>query len=264
MRPETAVSGSLAGSASESAQFHQRHTRSPGRAKSRPFLALFRRLQERSPLAAPVLPAAGWDLASRQLLAYGSSVNVIALQHDVVWENKPANFSKVRKLLTQARPPKNSLVVLPEMFATGFSMNTDAIAEGSGGPTEQFLANTAREFGVCLIAGAAMRGGDGRARNQALVFSPAGHLLAAYARMRLFTPGDQPQHCAAGRHPVAFRWGDCTISPFICYDLRFPEIFREAVTAHRPGLIAVLANFPEKPIHHWRRLLQARAIENQV
>jgi len=191
-------------------------------------------------------------------------VNVIAIQLDIAWENKPVNFTKVRRLLAEAAPEKDSLVVLPEMFATGFSMNADAIAESYGGQTEQFLAGTAKEFGVCLMAGAAMRGHDGRARNKALVFSPAGELLAFYAKMRPFTPGGEPQHYVAGEKPVVFRWAECTISPFICYDLRFPEIFRKAAALHRPELFAVIANFPEKRIGHWTALLQARAIENQA
>lgn len=191
-------------------------------------------------------------------------MNVVALQFDIAWENKAANFKKVRQLLAQAAPEKNSLVVLPEMFATGFSMDADAIAEPSGGETEQFLANTAKEFGVCLMAGAAMRGRDGRARNKALVFSPAGELIAFYAKMRPFTPGGEADHYVAGERPVVFGWNDCTISPFICYDLRFPEIFREAAAAHRPELFVVIASFPEKRIGHWLPLLQARAIENQA
>jgi omega-amidase len=191
-------------------------------------------------------------------------MNVIVLQFDIAWEKKPANFAKVRQLLIQAAPAKNSLVALPEMFATGFSMNAEAIAERYEGQTEQFLANTAREFGICLVAGAAMRGHDGKARNKALAFSPTGELLAFYAKMRLFTPGGEAEHYTAGERPVAFHWGDCTVSPFICYDLRFPEIFRAAVTAHRPELFVVIANFPEKRVQHWLRLLQARAIENQA
>jgi omega-amidase len=197
-------------------------------------------------------------------LVYGSNVNVVALQVDIAWENKPANFASVRRLLAEARPPKNSLVVLPEMFATGFSMNVDAIAEPCGGPTERFLMGAARDFGVCMIAGTATRGDDGRARNKALVFSPLGELLADYAKMRLFTPGGEAEHYAAGSRPAVFRRGDWTISPFICYDLRFPELFREAAAAHQPELFVVIANFPEKRIEHWVRLLQARAIENQA
>lgn len=191
-------------------------------------------------------------------------MNVIALQLDIAWENKSRNFEKVRKLLAQAAPVKNSLVVLPEMFATGFSMNTGAIAEEYGGETEQFLAQIAREHGVCVVAGAAMRGRDGRVRNKALTFSPGGELLAFYAKMFPFTPGGESEHYTAGDHPIAFSLCDCTISTFICYDLRFPEIFREAAVAHRPELFAVIASWPIKRIHHWIRLLQARAIENQA
>jgi len=191
-------------------------------------------------------------------------VNVIALQHDIAWEDKPSNFATVRRLLTEAEPGKDSLVVLPEMFATGFSMNADTIAEDYGGSTEQFLAGLARGFGVWLVAGAAMRGRDGHPRNKALVFSPAGELLAFYAKMQPFTPGGEQEHYRAGQGPVVFRWAGCTVSPFICYDLRFPEVFRAAVAAHRPELFVVIANWPEKRISHWVALLQARAIENQA
>lgn len=191
-------------------------------------------------------------------------MNVIALQFDIAWETKPANFSKVRELLAQASPEKDSLVVLPEMFATGFSMNVDAIAESYGGETEQFLASVAKAFGIWLIAGAAMRGRDGKARNKALVFSPEGKLISFYAKMHPFTPGGEAEHYTAGDHPVIFRWRECSVSSFVCYDLRFPEIFREAAAAHRPELFVVIANWPEKRIQHWVRLLQARAIENQA
>lgn len=191
-------------------------------------------------------------------------MNVIALQFDIAWEDKSSNYAKVRSLLAQATPARDSLVVLPEMFATGFSMNADAIAEEYGGPTEQFLADTARELGVYVLGGAAMRGHDRHARNKALVFSPAGELLAFYAKMHPFTLGGEPEHYAAGQQPVAFHWGDWMVSPFICYDLRFPEIFREAVVKHCPELFVVIASWPEKRVSHWVRLLQARAIENQA
>lgn len=191
-------------------------------------------------------------------------MNVTALQIDIAWEDKPANFEKVRRMLTDAAPDEDSLVALPEMFATGFTMNTGAMAEPYGGETEQFLAHTAKDFGVFLLAGAAMRGRDGKARNKALVFSPAGELIAFYAKMHPFTPGGEADHYTAGERPVVFRWGDCVVSPFVCYDLRFPEILREAAAAHRPELFAVIANWPVKRIQHWIRLLQARAIENQA
>src|SRR5690242_7278135 len=154
-------------------------------------------------------------------------MEVVGLQFDIAWENKDANFITVRRLLTDVQPEKNSIVVLPEMFATGFSMNVDTVAESPGGETERFLSETAREFGICLIGGAAMRGKDGRARNKALVFSPAGELLVFYAKMQPFTPGGEAEHYMAGEQPVTFGWEHAVVSPFVCYDLRFPEIFQE-------------------------------------
>ena len=191
-------------------------------------------------------------------------MRVIGVQFDIAWENKAANFEKVRQLLHAAAPEPNSLVVLPEMFATGFSMNTDAIAEVYGGETEQFLARTAREFKSCLVAGAAMRGRDGHPRNKALVFSPAGELMAFYAKMRPFTPGGEADHYVAGERPTAFSWNGAGVAPFVCYDLRFPELFRSIAGAQQPELFVVIASWPEKRILHWVRLLQARAIENQA
>lgn len=191
-------------------------------------------------------------------------MNVLGLQFDIAWEEKPANFSKVRRLLKDAAPERNSLVVLPEMFATGFSMNAGAITEPPGGETDQFLAGIAREFGVCLMAGAARQWPGGRPQNQALVFAPDGALIICYAKMRPFTLGGEREHYAAGENLTVFRWQDCTVAPFICYDLRFPELFRQAAAAHRPELFTVIASWPEKRILHWVRLLQARAIENQA
>jgi predicted amidohydrolase len=191
-------------------------------------------------------------------------MQIFGLQLDIVWENKPANFEKVRSLIKQAAPERDSLVVLPEMFATGFSMNASAIAEPYGGETEQFLSRMAQEHAVYIVGGAAMRGGQDRPRNKALVFEPTGKLLGFYAKMRPFSPGGEKDHYAAGEHPMAFHWNDCSFAPFICYDLRFPELFRQVAAARRPELFVVIANWPEKRITHWVRLLQARAIENQA
>jgi omega-amidase len=192
------------------------------------------------------------------------TVNVIALQFDIAWENKRTNFQKVRDLLALAKPQKDSLVLLPEMFATGFTMNTKDMAEDYGGETEGFLSDCSKSFGVWLIAGAAMRNRQGIVRNKALVFSSEGKLVSYYSKMRPFTLGGESEHYAAGKNPTTFNWGKCTVSPFVCYDLRFPELFRQAAAAAKPQLYTVIASWPEKRIHHWVRLLQARAIENQA
>jgi omega-amidase len=191
-------------------------------------------------------------------------VEIIGLQFDVAWEDQPANYATVRRLLERTAPAPGALVALPEMFATGFSMNAATIAEPQTGPTAQFLAECARQHRITLIGGVAIRDRDGRARNKALVFSPAGELVAFYGKQRPFTPGAEEQHYAAGGRSIGFPWGDCTVSPFICYDLRFPELFRAAAAAHRPEVFVVIANFPAKRLAHWRQLLVARAIENQA
>jgi len=191
-------------------------------------------------------------------------MKIVALQLDIAWENKAENFARVQRWLEQAAPEKGSLVALPEMFATGFSMNTEKVAEAYGGETEKFLSSTARAFGIHLVGGAPMRGRDGRVRNKALVFAPTGELVSFYAKMRPFTPGGEAEHYVAGVKPAVFDWANCHASPFICYDLRFPELFRESAATHQPELFIVIANWPAKRITHWTRLLQARAIENQA
>lgn len=189
-------------------------------------------------------------------------MKIYCVQFDIAWENKAQNFARVETLLTQAHPEPGSLVLLPEMFATGFSMNVATIEEGPGGETERFLSGAAKNFRAFLLAGVVTKGSDGRARNQSLVINPEGRELARYSKMQPFTPGGETQHYAAGVAPLLFDWQGWAVSPFICYDLRFPEHFR---TATRLGaqLLTVIASWPVARIQHWVTLLQARAIENQ-
>jgi omega-amidase len=201
-------------------------------------------------------------------------MNIVAVQFDITWENKAANFEKVRRLLRAANPEKDSLVVLPEMFATGFSMNAEAIAESYNqspnqtsrftAETECFLSDLAKELGTYIIGGAAMLGKDGRPRNKALFFGPNGELIGFYAKMRPFSPGGEREQYTAGERPVCFELKGIHLAPFVCYDLRFPELFRNIAATDRPELFVVIANWPEKRVLHWVRLLQARAIENQA
>jgi predicted amidohydrolase len=149
------------------------------------------------------------------------------------------------------------------MFATGFSMNVAQIAEGAARETQQFLASEAEWRDVHLVGGIVRVAPDGRGRNEAVVFAPDGTEQARYQKMHPFTYGGESNHYGPGRAPVLFRLGDWSVAPFICYDLRFPEIFRVAA---RTGaeLFLVIANWPEARVAHWTTLLQARAIENQA
>jgi predicted amidohydrolase len=191
------------------------------------------------------------------------SLNLICIQLDSVWEDKPANFAKVRELLQDAAPSRNSLVVLPEMFATGFSSNLSETLENEVGPTELFLQEIARSFGVTVVGGLVTAGAEGRGRNQALAIGPAGEILTRYTKMRPFSLGGEGRVHEAGTGPVVFDCGGMRVAPLICYDLRFPELAREAVRLGAEVLVYIAA-WPIRRQHHWITLLQARAIENQA
>jgi omega-amidase len=188
-------------------------------------------------------------------------MKVYCCQTDIVWEGKQRNFAAARQLIDGAKPEPRSLVLLPEMFATGFSMNVPGIAEGVKSETANFLASTAREFSIYLIGGIVTTAPDSRGQNQSVVFNPLGREIARYSKMQPFSLGGEAKHYAAGNEPVVFDWEGVKVAPFVCYDLRFPEVFRRAV---RKGaeMFAVIANWPVIRIGHWVTLLQARAIEN--
>ena len=189
-------------------------------------------------------------------------MNFYGVQLDITWEDPQANFKRVRQLLEQSAPAKGSLVALPEMFATGFSMDAAKIAEELEGPTAAFLGEVAKNFGVTVIGGVALSCDRSKPRNEALVFDPTGKRVARYCKLHPFTLGGESECYSPGEDVVTFKWNEFTVAPFVCYDLRFPEIFRRAVK-RGATLMTVIANWPEARIAHWRTLLQARAIENQ-
>src|SRR5206468_2732255 len=150
-------------------------------------------------------------------------------QFDIQWENKEANFAKVRSLLSGASLIPESLVLLPELFATGFSMNVGKIAEGDKSITEKFLSDTARQFRVYLLGGMVAQGKDRRGRNECAYFGPDGTLITRYCKLQPFTLGGESDNYQAGGRVVVTSWQNFSLAPFICYDLRFPEIFRAAM-----------------------------------
>lgn len=188
-------------------------------------------------------------------------MHVHLVQYDLVWEDKRANHDRARSLLLQNRPAPGSLVVLPEMFPTGFSTNLEVTAQGAGLEDEVFLSGLAREHG-CFVMGGVVSPRDGeQARNESVTFDPTGTLLARYVKIQPFNLGGEGICHAFGSKIVTFPWAGFTVAPLICYDLRFPEHFRTAVR-QGANLIVVIASWPVKRYHHWLTLLQARAIEN--
>lgn len=190
-------------------------------------------------------------------------MEILCCQLDTAWEDKPASFARARALLESAAPPAGALALLPEMFATGYSMNVAGIAEEPGGETDRFLAETARALGIWVLGGVVTRAPDGRGRNEAVAFAPAGRPAARYAKLHPFSFAGETRHYAPGDRVVTFEWEGVCVAPFVCYDLRFPEAFRAAVRAGA-HLFAVIANWPAAREEHWAALLRARAIENQA
>ncbi len=185
------------------------------------------------------------------------------MQLDIRWEDPAANRERVRELMAQLSPRPDELVVLPEMFSTGFSMQVARIAEPSPGPTEAFLGELARDYGVHVLAGVSQQGGGGKGRNVAVAVNPHGSVVARYTKMHPFTFAQEHEHYEPGPQTLEFSWRRLRVAPFICYDLRFPEVFRRAAL-RRVEVLAVIANWPEARAAHWRALLVARAIENQA
>ncbi len=188
-------------------------------------------------------------------------MKVYCVQTDIIWEDKIANMRRVMNLLKDASVFAGSLVVLPEMFATGFSMDVEKVTDDVDHEIAKFLSDLAHLYRVTIMAGIVSIGPDGKGQNQAVIVNPDGSELTRYHKIHPFTFGEATCY-SAGSEVKVLPLNDFQFAPFVCYDLRFPEIFR--VAAKRgANLMAVIANWPVARIEHWVTLLKARAIENQ-
>jgi omega-amidase len=188
-------------------------------------------------------------------------MHIAAVQLDITWHNRAANYQRVRHLLETSNVPPDSLVVLPEMFDIGFSMDTTATDPGEPSASEIFCRQLAIDHHVAVLAGVVARAGDSKLANEAIAFGPDGQELVRYRKQQPWTPPGEHLHYPPGNGHVIFDWMGVKIAPFICYDLRFPELFRPAAVAGAE-LICLMASWPNTRSEHWVRLLQARAIEN--
>lgn len=192
-------------------------------------------------------------------------MRVIGFQTDIAWEDRFSNFSRIEAMAEDVRPiPPDSLIVFPEFATSGFSMNVAAVAEPRDGDSIQFFSSFAKRHQCHVIAGVTTVGDEPtRGVNEAACFSPDGIEVARYRKRNPFVGLGEENHYSAGTSPVVYPIGEWKVSPMICYDLRFPEPFREA-TAMGAELFVVIANWPIARIDHWTTLLRARAIENQA
>ncbi|MFV8754712.1 carbon-nitrogen family hydrolase [Nannocystaceae bacterium ST9] len=188
---------------------------------------------------------------------------IAALQTDIAWENPEANFTRLRPLLARAAGAGARLLVLPEMYACGFSMNTPAIAEPPGGPSVEFLCEQAGALGVWLCGSVPERS-DANAdkpANTLVLAGPRGE-IHRYRKRHPFSFADEHLHYVAGDATLTVEIEGVRVSPFVCYDLRFADDFW--ALAQQTDLYLVVANWPERRREHWKTLLRARAIENQA
>jgi len=188
-------------------------------------------------------------------------LRVTLVQQPLVWAEPAANRERFAALL-EPLAGATDLVVLPETFTTGFSMEVERLGEPSGGPTSVWLADMALELDAA-ITGSVITADGGRYYNRLLWAEPGGAPLRHYDKRHLFRMGREHQHFSAGSRAWTVPWRGFNVGPLVCYDLRFPVFSRR-----RPGLdyelLLYVANWPAPRSLAWRTLLRARAIENQA
>ena len=184
-------------------------------------------------------------------------MRVAGIQFDMVWEDPAANLPRAELRVEEAAAAGARLVVLPEMFATGFSMSAVEMAAHAAA-IRSALASLARRHRVWLLAGFA-EPGAGRPHNACSLITPDGDEALHYRKIHPFTLAGEQEHYEAGAALVSADVEGVRVTPTICYDLRFPEIYRAAATG--TDLFVVIASWPDRRSFAWRTLLAARAID---
>jgi omega-amidase len=187
-----------------------------------------------------------------------ANLRVSALQLSIHWENKLANFQKIENLW-QDLPADRHLIVLPEMFSTGFSMNPSGFAESMNGDSVKWMKKMSIQSGA-YVAGSLIICEDNSFYNRFICATPGGDVLK-YDKRHLFSMAGEEKHYKAGEERVIWDVFGWRILPQICYDLRFPVWSRNNLDY---DAIIYPANWPERRSAAWKSLLVARAIENQA
>ena len=182
-------------------------------------------------------------------------LSVTLIQCELAWEQPADNRQQIGDIIAGLDEIPD-LIVLPEMFTTGFSMNALANAEKPGGATEQWLRELAQRHDCALTGSIAVAAGEG-AYNRMLFATPEG--VQHYDKRHLFRMAGEHKRYRAGEHRVIVTWRGWRILLQVCYDLRFPVFSRNREDY---DLALYVANWPAPRRYHWRQLLVARAIEN--
>ncbi|WP_207425650.1 amidohydrolase [Pedobacter sp. SYSU D00535] len=188
-----------------------------------------------------------------------SILKITTFQAYLFWENIDKNLQNLSLRLSSIRE-KTDLIVLPEMFSTGFSMNAASLAEEMGGKTMQWMHSQAERF-ESVITGSLIIKEDGKYYNRLIWMRPDGS-YEKYDKRHLFGLGKEDSVYEAGKDKLFVELNGWRICPAICYDLRFPVWLRNKGGEY--DLLLVVANWPERRSAHWRALIPARAVENQA
>ena len=181
-------------------------------------------------------------------------------QTHIEWENKHLNILNADKIVSTQAQNGNNLILFPEMSFTGFSMNTNLTGE-SNFETVKTMQDMAGKYGIAIGFGWVEQM-DNKCRNIYTVLDEKGGIVSSYAKIHPFSFSGEDKYFEGGNSCVAFNFYGIPFSNFICYDLRFPEVFRQV--SDIANAIIIPANWPARRSEHWKTLLRARAIENQV
>lgn len=182
------------------------------------------------------------------------------VQYNPDWENKETNKKKLQKLIAGLSEDV-SLLIFPELTLTGFTMRSALFAEELNGDSIHFFKVIAKENNCHIITGLILEI-EGKYFNSAIHIDNAGEIIECYNKIHPFSMSGEDINYNAGDRTVITQIEQLKIGLSVCYDLRFPELFR-LYSIEKVELIVTIANWPIPRIEHWRTLLKARAIENQ-
>ena len=185
-----------------------------------------------------------------------NELNIVGIQSGIVWEKPAANLEYFDQQISKL-PSTVDLVILPEMFTTGFSMNPISIAETMEGPTVKWMVITAKIYSMAIVGSVVIKEND-QYFNRLFFVHPNGH-IETYDKRHLFTLAKENDQYTSGNERLIVLYKGWRICPLICYDLRFPVWSRNT---NEYDLLVYVANWPSIRIHAWDTLLKARAIEN--
>lgn len=189
------------------------------------------------------------------------TLTISLVQADLAWEDAPANYTHLRNLIQDC--PEGGLILLPEMFGSGFTMNAKKVAEPMTGPGVEFLKNCSKQKNA-WVGGSLAIEADGKFYNRFLLAAPDG-TIAWYDKAHLFRMSGEQKTYSSGKTRVITDVAGWRVMLQVCYDLRFPVFSRNSSEPKQAyDLLVYTANWPSKRRHHWTALLPARAIENQA